>query len=53
MIKKSLFLSTLAVLSVLTVNPTQAIGPLKNILKLGQHHKNQEEYSEFLTKEDV
>jgi hypothetical protein len=53
MIKKSLFLSTLAVLSVLTVNQTLALGPLKNNLKLGSQKKFSEEQAAPLTREDV
>lgn len=53
MIKKSLFLSTFAVLAVLTVNQTLALGPLKNNLKLGNQKKLTEEQAAPLTREEI
>ena len=55
--KKSLFLSSLTVLSVLTVSPTLALGPLKTNLKFVGQHKNLEEQAGAsatpLTREDI
>lgn len=55
--KKSLFLSSLTVLSVFAVSPALAIGPLKNNLKFVGQHKNVEEQAGAsaapLTREDI